>query len=439
MVADIHTKCWAENLTRPSRKAIHARIMAIDLHKRIQKREGMKAAEKVTPRPGGMDASAPNEIWLIDHTLADIILVDRRYRLPIGRPTITLVIDAFTRMCVGCYVSLGAPSSIQTAMALLRSFMPKEALLEGAGLEWSWPCHGLPKVLHSDNGRDFKSLAIRRGLDTYGVAQAFRPVRQPRYGVIIERFIGTMMGELHLVPGTTFSNIERRGEYDSDRRAVMTLDAFESWVLLQISRYHRSPHRGIDGFTPISLWERAVQNGFAPNAVPSTYVESILLDFLPSLKRTVGRTGITFKRLRYWAPWLGPLVRKGMGQVEIRYDPRDLSYIWVLGPVSWERVPLYQKRSPFTLREHELACADLRARATASVHEEDIHRLRIQTKKMLETEALVSRKARRASEASERAIEAKQSVFIVQETVAIAHEFSLPSDGAPGGRWRSGD
>lgn len=71
----------------------------------------------------------------------------------------------------------------------------------------------------------------------------------------------------------------------------MTLDAFETWVLLQISRYHRSPHRGIDSFTPQSRWEEAVAGGFEPRAVPPSYAEDVLLAFLPSAKRQLSRTG----------------------------------------------------------------------------------------------------------------------------------------------------
>lgn len=424
VIADIRRKCRAKGLTPPGRKAVHTRIQAVDLFTRIRSREGENAAERTAPRPGGLVADAPNQVWLIDHTLADVILVDRRYRLPIGRPTLTLIIDAYTRMCVGCYVSLGAPSIIQTAMALLRAFMPKEALLESIGHDWPWPCHGFPQILHSDNGVDFKSIAIRRGLDTYGVAQDFRPVHQPRYGALIERFIGTLMGELHLVPGTTFSNVQQRGEYDSDRRAVMTLDAFETWVLLQISRYHRSPHRGIDGFTPQSRWEEAVAGGFEPRAVPPSYAEDVLLAFLPSAKRQLSRTGIHFKRLRYWAPWFGPLVRKGAGSVEIRFDPRDMSFIWVLGPTGWERVHLYHRKAPFTLREHELASAELRAKAGTSVNEDDIHSLRDQTEEMIDAEARATRRARRRAEHAQRSIEAKQSVFLSLEAAPLTLDFT---------------
>lgn len=431
VIADIRLKCWEQGLPTPSRKSIHARIEALDLYKRLRSREGENAAEKAAPRPGGLEAERPNQIWLIDHTLADIILVDRRYRLPIGRPTITLIIDAYTRMCVGCFVSLGAPSIIQTAMALLRAFMPKEALLEAVGHDWPWPCHGFPEVVHSDNGVDFRSLAIKRGLDTYGVTQSFRPVRQPRFGALIERFIGTLMGELHIVPGTTFSNVQQRGEYDSDRKSIMSLDGFEEWVLLQISRYHRSPHRGLDGFTPQSRWEEAVASGFKPQAVPPGYAEDVLLAFLPSAKRQVSRTGIHFKRLRYWASWFGPLIRKGKGSVEIRFDPRDMSHIWVLAPTGWDRVHLYRRRDPFTLREHELALADLRAQAAGTYNEDDVHSLRQKSREVIDAEAKTTRSARRRSEHADRSINASRAVFPPPLVSPLALDFTrnphLPS------------
>lgn len=431
VVAEVRSRCKALDKLPPSRKTIHQRIIALDLYRKLRSREGPDAADRASPRPGGMQADRPNQIWLIDHTYADIILVDRRFRLPLGRPTLTLIIDAYTRMCVGCYVSLGAPSVIQTAMALLRAFLPKGALLEAAGQDWDWPCHGFPEILHSDNGSDFHSLAIRRGLSTYGIEQHFRPPGRPQYGALIERFIGTVMGELHLVPGTTFSNVAERGSYDSERKAVMSLDGFERWVLLQIGRYHRSPHQGLDGFTPQSKWEQVAQAGFAPRAVPPGFAQELMLSFLPGQKRQLSRRGIEFKRLRYWAAWFGPLIRRGAGSVEIRYDPRDLSYIWVAAPTGWERVHLYRRQEPFTLREHELALKWRREQADATVKEEDIHAFRKRSTDLVAEEARTTRKARRKAEHAERSIEASASIFGEPGPVPPAPSEFTPSGGKP--------
>jgi len=58
----------------------------------------------------------PLVIVQIDHTPADIILVDSFERKPIGRPWVTLAIDIATRMVTGYYVSFEAPSRLSIAL-----------------------------------------------------------------------------------------------------------------------------------------------------------------------------------------------------------------------------------------------------------------------------------------------------------------------------------
>jgi putative transposase len=49
--------------------------------------------------------------------LADVIVVDERDRLAIGRPWITLAIDVFCRGVLGFHVSLDPPSVTSIGMA----------------------------------------------------------------------------------------------------------------------------------------------------------------------------------------------------------------------------------------------------------------------------------------------------------------------------------
>ena len=53
----------------------------------------------------------PLEVMQIDHTPVDVVIVDERQRLPIGRPWLTLAIDVASRVVLGLSVSLEAPSS----------------------------------------------------------------------------------------------------------------------------------------------------------------------------------------------------------------------------------------------------------------------------------------------------------------------------------------
>ncbi len=59
----------------------------------------------------GLTPKRPLELAQIDHTLADIVIVDEIERRTIGRPWLTLVIDVATRLILGFHLTLDAPSS----------------------------------------------------------------------------------------------------------------------------------------------------------------------------------------------------------------------------------------------------------------------------------------------------------------------------------------
>jgi hypothetical protein len=42
------------------------------------------------------------------------------------------------------------------------------------------------------------------------------------------------MGAVHLLPGTTFSNVREKGSYNSAKQATMTMSELERWLALEI-------------------------------------------------------------------------------------------------------------------------------------------------------------------------------------------------------------
>jgi hypothetical protein len=231
---------------------------------------------------------------------------------------------------VGLVVTLEAPSALSVGLCLAHMVTDKRAWLErlGAEVEAGWPMSGKPAELYVDNAAEFKSEALRRGCDQHGIKLCYRPVGQPHYG-IIERVVGTMMQMIHELPGTTFSNPQQRGGYDSEATAVLTVREVERWLVLAIATYHGQVHATL-GQTPAGRWAEGVAAAGAPATV--TNEVAFLVDFLPVLRRTLTRTGFVIDHVHYFCDALKPWIarRERLDRFVLRRDPRDISRVWII-------------------------------------------------------------------------------------------------------------
>lgn len=402
---EIRRLCRSRGLRVPSWHAVKARISAMDRAELTRAREGSKAArDRFRPVSGEYTAEFAFDVVQIDHTLVDVIVVDRQHRRPLQRPWLTLAIDIASRMVAGFYLTLEAPSTVSVALAIQHIVQPKESWLAGLGIDTEWPISGFPDAIHLDNAKEFRSRALQRGGEEHGIELIHRPVATPHYGGHIERLIGTMMGAVHLLPGTTFSDIDERGDYDSAANATMTMDELERWMTLEITRYHADRH-GTLGIPPLAAWHEAEARRVRPVRHPYDLAD-FMIDFLPSVDRLVRRDGIHLFGLRYWddvlSVWAGRLDRP----LRVSYDPRDLSRIFVRAPdgTRWPIRFADLRRPPITLGEHRRARTALRERGLALVDEQLIFETIEAQRALVEEATLRTRAARQLVEKRERAL-----------------------------------
>jgi len=382
-------RCHQLDLTPPSRDTVARRIHKITPRERVRRRQGKSAAEVLRPlRSAFPGALAPLDVVQIDHTELDIMLVDEFERLEIGRPFITVAIDVYSRAVVGFYISRDAPSFMSAGSCLAQAILPKDTALAPrqqrlgamfAEMEHQegddplpklrWPIWGRPTKVHVDNGREFRGKMLERSCLLYGIHVELRPVKTPQYGAHIERLMGTIATELHDLPGTTFSNSQRRGDYQSQKRAVLTFDELDLWLTLFFAGiYNQRPHRGLNGDTPLAVFQRGLLEG-TPGTPPKglfpipTPEEALKLriDFLPSFEVTIQRYGIRLETITYYHEVLESLLaRKTLGKpsepVIVRRDPRDVSQIYLFNAdagryyaipfadASWHRLSVWELR-----------------------------------------------------------------------------------------------
>lgn len=194
----------------------------------------------------------------LDHTPLDILVICKVTRLILGRPWLTVAIDRYSRMIVGFYISFHAPSSTSVLYCLRMMIMPKEQILARfPDVQGPWPARGLPDTIVTDNGMELHANAVEAICLEMGINLHYCGVAHPEMKGAIERVIGTVnRGLIHTLPGTTFSNIGQRGDYDSQAHAAIDIEVLThvlvKWI---VDQYHKTPHRGLDGRTPLAVWQ----------------------------------------------------------------------------------------------------------------------------------------------------------------------------------------
>ncbi|MGJ0503337.1 MAG: Mu transposase C-terminal domain-containing protein [Methylocystis sp.] len=367
--AEVAADCRRQGFPVPSIRRLRRWLDRQDEAELLRRREGKGKSEPVfLATPGTLEAPAPLAIVQMDHTKVDVTVVDPVTRLPIGRPTLTLAIDVATRMAMGFHLSLDPPSLTAVALCLTHAVMDKTRWLAARGIAAEWPARGIPRVIHVDNGAEFHALAFERACAEHGVELAYRPPGTPRFGGHIERLIGTMMGAVHLIPGSHFSNIRERGDLDPERQAVMTLRELETYFALEIvGAYQGRIHKAL-GAPPAAVWRARIDE--VAVRMPND-VRRFLIDFLPAERRVLQRDGLHLHHIRYWSDELRWHMGRGPEKFTVKYDPRDLSVVFVrVGDGYLEARPADRSRPSIALWEQRAALRALRAAGRRAVDEE---------------------------------------------------------------------
>ena len=401
LVLAIRSQSLEAGLEPPSESTIRRRLKALSLAECGQRGE---RHPETKPIYGATPISGFPLDWLqIDHTPVDLIIVDPIDRSPIGRPWITVAIDVFSRCIAGFHLSLEAPSATGVGLCLSMVASDKAPWLQQRGIEAHWPIVGKPHRLGVDNASEFHSAAFERGCAQHGISIEWRPPGLPHFGGVVERVIGTLMQLVHALPGTTFSNPALRGGYDSDKTACLTLEELERWLAVALAKYyHLRPHAGMDGETPLHRYEEGLH---ALAAVGKTIPmprdpRTFLIDFLPVVRRSLQRDGITVDHITYYSDALRPWIqlRNQPAPLLIRRDPRDLSRIFVLDAENnaYLEIPYRMLSRPaITLWEHKLARKRLREQRRTAIDEASLFAAVDEMRKIERKAGTLTRTARR--------------------------------------------
>ncbi len=202
---------------------------------------------------GSVRAAGPGEIYEIDATGGRFHLVSSSEPIvSVGKPTIYLLIDRWSRFIVSIFISLRAPSYEEVRHALLIAFTSREARFSRMGVNVSderWPIGRIPAVICPDRGSDFMSESMEQSvvLDLRIDLTPLPPLC-PDGKAIVERFILELKrrmaasGIKGVYANRPLDPVTKRAARNAEAAAVRTLsDAYRLLVDI-VNDHNNRPH-----------------------------------------------------------------------------------------------------------------------------------------------------------------------------------------------------
>jgi putative transposase len=305
----------------PSRTTVY-RMLRPQIEKKQEKRSlGWRGDRLLITTREGIELAIEwsNQVWQCDHTKIDVLVVDQAGEM-LGRPWLTIVVDTYSRCIMGLHLGFDAPSAQVVGLALRHAILPKQYAV-AYELQQVWDTYGIPQYLYTDSGKDFRSQHLEQVATELGIVLCLR--RKPSDGGIVERPFGTFNREFFSsLPGYVSSNVESRAP-KAEAEACFTLVQLERLLVRYVvDHYNQRIDARMGDQSRIGRWEagRIAQ-------LPLLGERELDICLMRRNQRTVYRNDyLQFANLTY----LGEHLAAYAGEtVILRYDPRDITTVWI--------------------------------------------------------------------------------------------------------------
>lgn len=307
---------------------------------------------------GAVTAARPGEWTEIDSTPLDVrVVLDDG---TVDRVELTGLVDLATRT-IAAAVLRPTTKAVDAALLLARALTPeptRPGWADALRLTRSvFPYQSLtsidahlehaaarpvivPETIVCDHGKAYLSAAFRSACRSLGISLAPAHPDTPTDKPVIERTLGpvaTLFAQ-H-VAGYAGRSVEHRGK-DAEARAVWSMAELQAlldeWV---VAVWQNRPHDGLrDPLTPgrpLTPNERYAALIAVAGYVPVPLGPEDYIELLPATWRVINSYGVKIGLRTYDSGELNPYRRQHSGiearngRWEVRYDPYDISRIWV--------------------------------------------------------------------------------------------------------------
>ena len=335
------------------------------------------AAHKFRVTMDGTVMTRAMQRYEVDHTPLNWVVVCDRSGIPLGRPTLTVIIDSYSGYLTGMYVSFNGAGLTSVINVLKNAIRPKGDLVVAAGAEYDWIAYGVPDCMLLDNGMEFHSHAFKLIGWDLGIDLEYCKVRTPWMKPKVERFFANL-DFLTLSVGRVFKPMANVQNIDPKKDAAITLSELCRGLIMFCCDVN---NRRVNSRTLEKPIDRFVQS-LEKNPVPHLPVSMAGLDMIAAMSKTtvVAQGGVEFYGLQYAGYPLKEMLDSTNGKFRtlIKWDPDCLGDMYVQHPRSQEWISLQCTRpdyaSGLTFNQHKLLKRYTRQDIKASGHVDDFLR-----------------------------------------------------------------
>ncbi|MFM0318941.1 transposase [Paraburkholderia nemoris] len=279
----------------------------------------------------GKYSTRPLERVELDHTLLDIWVIDDKWGIPLGRPTITLLVCSYSGYIVGFFISFEGETISRVIQSIKVAIQPKDAFTSGASLSNPWYAMGLWETLVVDNALSVHAPQWRRITNELCIDLEYCPVRMPWFKPFVERYLGELTRQLP-APGRPQKPGRHPDPVDPSVTACITFSDLCSGILKWIVDVHPFEINERKQARPVDLFLEGLESCPAPS-----FCDSLAnLDVLAGRRNpvTVSQGGV----IHEWIQYVGDELRQMHREIGTNFrtmmtsNPYELGSIFVQHP-----------------------------------------------------------------------------------------------------------
>jgi putative transposase len=286
---------------------------------------------------GDIVVTCSNQVWQIDHTKLDNLLVDANGEL-INCAWITAVIDTFSGCVMGYHIGFESPGSHEVALALRHAILQKH-YGEQYQLREKWEVCGLPEYVVTDRAKEFKSAHLRHIAADLGFKMRLRLYTE-QGGVVERLFLGLKTEFAALVLGFKGGSLQERPEHPEKKASVVYEEYDRKLVRYFVDHHNQHLYPRVKNQTRLQRWWAGLIGG-RPK-MPNNERELDICLMKEAKRKVQERGSIEFVGLVYTASlskddegfWRydknANFLEEYEGyQVTLRYNPSNIVYILI--------------------------------------------------------------------------------------------------------------